>query len=726
MEKLTIKMRNCYGIKSLEYNFDFSTKGTAYAVYAPNGLMKTSFAKTFEKISLGKKPKEERYEQETKCEIEADGNVISKDCIYVLKPNVDIDTDCQAMTDILVDPEKKAKYNELRVNLDKQKNKLLAALQKKSGVAKKDIEQKLYHDFGIHDLPSCIEHAETIDFNGDLEPFVYADIFGKKVIDIINGSNFKEIATRFSKRYHELFDKPGSIYKREIFNPAKAEASSTSLKKYGFFGGGHKVHLKGDENSINETEFDKKLQETNESINNDEKLKQLHLSLKKNAQTQALAELIEKLPPIQVGFFLKEISNQNKFQKKLWGYYILNSTETEAYVEAYMENKDEIMKIEKSATKEAPRWTKAVELFNERFTDMPFKLYIANQTQATLGKEKAKLRFTFDDGKAHKDCSRLEVTTLSHGEERALYLLYFIFDVEKLKSNDQETLFIIDDIADSFDYKNKHAIILYLRDLCNIKNFYQIILTHNFDFFRSVTDVVAHREHCLMANKDKKCVTLSPAEGINNIFINKWKRDIVKNIKIFCATIPFARNLIEYTEGKKDDYLKLTSLLHWMEDTRNIFVDDYLKIYNRIFGTTFNSSDTRFTTNLPVIDLLFSEADFMCDSCMHESLNLEDKVLLSMAIRLKAEIFLVNRISSIDSEIISRCRLNGKFGKLVDKFEELVPSDPAVHTLEKVSITVSSNIHLNSFMYEPILDLSIDHLIRLYLDVKKLHSTVKT
>jgi ABC-type lipoprotein export system ATPase subunit len=45
---------------------------------------------------------------------------------------------------------------------------------------------------------------------------------------------------------------------------------------------------------------------------------------------------------------------------------------------------------------------------------------------------------------------------------------------------------IIDDIADSFDYKNKYAIIEYLQEIAEDKNFKMLILTHNFDFFRSI------------------------------------------------------------------------------------------------------------------------------------------------------------------------------------------------------------------------------------------------
>ena len=54
MDKLSVSLENCYGIKKLSYTFDF-TKGNVVAIYARNGLMKTSLAKTMKKIQLGKK-----------------------------------------------------------------------------------------------------------------------------------------------------------------------------------------------------------------------------------------------------------------------------------------------------------------------------------------------------------------------------------------------------------------------------------------------------------------------------------------------------------------------------------------------------------------------------------------------------------------------------------------------------------------------------------------------
>ncbi len=343
---------------------------------------------------------------------------------------------------------------------------------------------------------------------------------------------------------------------------------------------------------------------------------------------------------------------------------------------------------------------------------MPFSLSVANQAQAALGKEKARLKFTFKDGDDIVEWSRSEIKTLSQGEKRALYLLNFIFEVEARSLVSQETLFIIDDVADSFDYKNKHAIVQYLEDLDENPNFFQIILTHNFDFFRTLANNFVHRDRCLMANRHAAHITLSKADGIKNYFIGILKEKVHVNPRALCATIPFTRNLIEYTKGENDpDYLKLTCLLHWKEGTDAITEMDYFEIYNRTFGTAHVGQ------NKAIKDLLHEQATAISNEADHAGLNLEDKVLLSMAIRMKAEEFLIRKIREINQDPSYWCESKSQFGFLVKEYTKLQPGSKALRTLEKVSITVSSNIHLNSFMYEPILDLTIDHLVRLYQEI---------
>ena len=50
-EGIKVNFENCYGIKKLSYDFTFSDC-RVIAIYAPNGIMKTSFAKAFQDLSL--------------------------------------------------------------------------------------------------------------------------------------------------------------------------------------------------------------------------------------------------------------------------------------------------------------------------------------------------------------------------------------------------------------------------------------------------------------------------------------------------------------------------------------------------------------------------------------------------------------------------------------------------------------------------------------------------
>ena len=104
-------------------------------------------------------------------------------------------------------------------------------------------------------------------------------------------------------------------------------------------------------------------------------------------------------------------------------------------------------------------------------------------------------------------------------------------------------------------------------------------------------------------------------------------------------------------------------------------------------------------------------------------MNLENKITLSIAIRLLAEEYMISMINDID--FISS--ITGvQTGKLLGKFKEMFKNEiNTIKLLEKVNLMTSENIHLNSFMYEPLLDISENHLKDLYLNVKTLISTAE-
>jgi len=308
---------------------------------------------------------------------------------------------------------------------------------------------------------------------------------------------------------------------------------------------------------------------------------------------------------------------------------------------------------------------------------------------------------------------------LSSGEKRALYLLNIIFEVEARKKSQQETLFIIDDIADSFDYKNKYAIIEYLKEISEQSNFYQIILTHNFDFFRTIESRgVVHYQDCFFSVKTEEKITLEKAKCINNPFINDWKNELNDSKKLI-ASIPFIRNLIEYTKGNYDeDYKKLTSLLHWKKDSESFLMKNLKEIFERtINGIQFPNDDL----SLKVIDKIFEVAgDCLSDS---EGANLENKIVLSIAIRLSAEKFMIGEIN--DSTFTSGITRN-QTAELLKKYKKDYPNEKSnISTLEEVNLMTPGVIHINSFMYEPILDMSDQSLKALYEHVNKLKYSIK-
>lgn len=274
----------------------------------------------------------------------------------------------------------------------------------------------------------------------------------------------------------------------------------------------------------------------------------------------------------------------------------------------------------------------------------------------------------------------------------------------------------MDNIADSFDYKNKYAIIEYLKEISEHKNFQSIILTHNFDFYRTVQErVILHNKYTnsYIAHKDKDQIYLEQ-RYISNPF-KAWKKDLGDDAKLI-ALIAFARNIAEYV-GDKDSEKKLTSILHIKRHTSPQTVQDLLQLFAILFK---DINDTVVFTNRHkyVNDLIFVVANILCKSEIDMALNLENKIVLSIAIRLTAEGFMIDKIN--DNNFVTNIKRN-QTGMLFREFKNKFPYEyNSIEILERVNLMTPENIHLNSFMYEPILDISDHHLKRLYLDLMTL------
>lgn len=128
----------------------------------------------------------------------------------------------------------------------------------------------------------------------------------------------------------------------------------------------------------------------------------------------------------------------------------------------------------------------------------------------------------------------------------------------------------------------------------------------------------------------------------NNPF-DYWKKNITT--PAYCiSTIPFVRNLAEFA-GYKDEFLKLTSLLHIKNDTDTLTLDELCTIYKKILADKQN-----LVLNPParlVINVIIEEAESVLNQ-QEEAVELEGKIVLSIAIRLLAERHMIKVINNAE------------------------------------------------------------------------------
>ena len=531
----------------------------------------------------------------------------------------------------------------------------------------------------------------------------------------MNTKGLKAAIQDYILRYNQLLDS-STYFKKGVFEYYNAAQIAKTLASNGFFDAKHTVTLNAEEKTEIRTQkqLENLVQGELHGITSDSDLKKnfdiIKKQLEKNIQLRAFQAYLCKHEPL-----LPHLANIDLFKEQVWkSYFKARESLYDELLDKYRSIKMHRQKIEQQARKERTQWEAAIELFNERFF-VPFKLEAKNKAAVALGHEAMlDLTYTFSDGSEETQVDRQELLkSLSQGEKKALYILNIIFEIEVRRRSNQETLFVVDDIADSFDYKNKYAIIQYLQDISTGPVFKQIILTHNFDFFRTLESRFVGYGSCLMASKAGSETRLSQAVGIRNPFL-RWKSHLFDKGKKRVASISFARNLIEHTRGDGDnDYLKLTSLLHWKDDSLGIRQVDLDKVYANVFGSTgsFDGDPSE-----SVVDLIEKEAT----ACLNGNGggDLEAKVVLSIGIRLAAERFMVARIA--DANFVSGITKN-QTPQLLQRFESDFGNETEViGTLRKVVLMTPENIHLNAFMYEPILDMSDDSLRSLYSEVRSL------
>lgn len=718
MEKLKIKFEYCYGIKKLEKEFVFSNR--TFAIYAPNGSMKTSFAKVFKDLIKEEETKDLIYPERTTIrEIKNENDVaLLKEEVFVIEPYNETYFSDKEST-LVVEKALREQYEKIYSDLDKEKNSFVKNL--KSISQSTDCEEEILSTFSENEKDTLFEILERlfslINNSNTQYSFRYNDIFDKK-------GNVKKFLDKYSKtldeyikQYDSLISQSGFFKKSSnTFGTYQANEILKSIEDNSFFEAGHSINLSDDSKIESAKDFEKLLESEIKKIVNDEKLKKIFDSIDKaiglNVELRAFKKVIENDNSLLV-----QLKDYELFKKNVWlGYLSQMQNDIKILLEFYISKKEELSKIIKQAGDTATEWEFAADEFNSRFTGLPFKIKIKNKEDVILKTNAPVSEFIFNDSEKRNIKRDELLRVLSQGERRALYILNVIFEIRARKKANQKTLLIIDDIADSFDYKNKYAIIEYLKDISEDDTFFQIILTHNFDFFRTISSrgIVSYGQ-CLISAKNDTGIVLEQANYINNPFIKDWKSDL-GNTKKLVACIPFIRNIIEYTQSDTNnpDYLLLTSLLHYKSNSDSITVNDFKIIFEK---TILNISfPTTIDLNKKILEIIFECAE----ECLTAStgINLEHKIVMSIAIRIKAEHFMKSKIT--DQTFLNNVDINSnQTWSLLKKYaEEFNNEKDSIEILKRVNLITPENIHINSFMYEPILDMGDNELRELYKLVK--------
>jgi hypothetical protein len=718
MKKLSLTLEYCYGIRKLDTVLDYS-KSSTVAIYAPNGAMKSSLANTFQDIADGVPSKDRIFQtrvtrREVKDEAGAD---LRADSVLVLRPYEEVAGQGGETATLLVNLALRQEYEALHVGINTARTAFLDAV-KAQAKTKRDVSREISSVFSASadDLDVALNRIKDELALQEDAPFAavpYDVVMDEKVQAFLATGDSRTAIDDYVKKYNELLA-ASKYFKKGTFNYFNAANVAKQLKDNGFFEAKHTISLNADEKVeiTSETQLEKLIKQEKEKISGNADLRKTFDALEKQLQKNVTLRDFEAYLQDHEEL-LPELANFESFKEKVWKSYI--KANYELYISLLEKTQlaaARTKEIQEQASREKTLWQTVIDIFNDRFV-VPFRLEVANKVQVMLGVETVpRLGFVFTDDGGELPVDRAALLqTLSTGEKKAFYVLNMLFDIEVRRQSGKETFVVVDDIADSFDYKNKYAIVQYLSDLAEDPYFKQLILTHNFDFYRTIESrKLVQRSNCFMVSKTAQGVTLQDAVGVKNVFVKVWKPNFYTERRMKVCCIPFMRNLIEYTKDEMDaDYVQLTSLLHWKADSSQITVAHLDRVYGRLFTATGQSANGAEL----VLDLIDAEAR----ACLQapDGINFENKVVLAIATRLQAEKHMVGKIN--DPAWVSTIKAN-QTPVLLSRYRELFTGQAAnIQVLQKVTLMTPENIHLNSFMYEPILDMSDHHLRRLYAEV---------
>lgn len=747
---------NCYGLKNFTLpNIDFSQydrnhcRRNCALIYAPNGVMKSSLSKVFEDIAKGTPTSDRIFSDAVSgysvtyyasqydfSSANAENSLTPTDHIYVCNTfSNTFEFTKETVSTLLADEATRNAYNVLMTQFGGEIRQIEEKLKTLTGLTKPQIKGKLIDDLGLSttaDWTDIIEKVHELingrHTYGFLDDCKYSELFNDKVMAVYAKREFSDSLTDYVDNLNQLLENNPVL--NTHFTEQNAETLGKDLAKNNLFAAQHTIRLKDGITEIHSLDEWKNLVQTQlDRLYSAPELSRTFKSLKKlltsNSDVTRLRDII-----IAHREIIPALHDIPTFKVQVWlDCFSKLDVPFADYYERISRYTVQIKDLYEQASRQSERWQRVVDEFNRRFR-VPFKVQIENKANFLLKDEAPNLSFVYTRGTTNQQSATLKkddlMVSLSTGEKRALYLLYILFDLERIRQQASvgggQFLIVVDDIADSFDYKNKYAIIEYLNDLKSTNGIDLLILTHNFDFYRTVKSRLGvARQNCLIAQRNE--------EGTVSVTVFRYQKDFFKHViieqiksgdisndtkkKLLFASIPFYRNLCEYS-GNDAGYLALTCFIHLKTtplDTENLKISDLWNEIKPFLGNTpFSGVDENYYAALERIAT-------RCANDNSDEVLLDNKLVVSLAVRLRAEKFMKH-------VILANCpscedATSNQTREWFVKAKQYLSEDQ-IALMDEVNLITPENIHLNAFMFEPLIDISDWALKELYNKVRQL------
>ncbi len=715
------KFKNIYGIKDLRGVANVNSNAL---IYAPNGGTKTSLALGFKAISKSQLPRDRIYNRDGEYEIDFDGktyknsnleninNIVVYNYDEYIKNTMNMQSDSLSL--LTISSDLKTKYGNIFNSVIEQIDSISLKISNQLGNKKKaednkNIVLKFFSDyFKLNNWKDIIKYLSDLNWNNKISlSYSFFDVFNDNTLPIITSLNFiNEVKilneTIDSKIHTNLF--------AGAFGSIEASKLLKELSTNGFFEAGHALKIKNVDELIDSVDkFQKLYDDEKKKIYHDEVTQKtaedLLSKINKNKNTKAIRTYISD-PEI-----LTQMSDISLFMIKVIAGKLENYKDEIIIVNEQINKSEEsIKRLIDESNNQKTKWEEICEIFNERF-DVPFKITISNKFNSMVGRTNPIFTFIHKGQNEEKEVEEILLKdTLSTGEKRALTVLYFLFDLFMSIEKNTDTFIILDDIVDSFDYKNKYAMIEYISELSKNVNIMCWILTHNFDFFSTCKHRVSNYEKYYIKqnnNSENFDKFKESIIGGGMELFSSWKDQLKSNCseQKFLALIPVARNMIELKYSSNDPkYDLLCDVLHYRKNTEKITVGDLAPIFKETFDINL-----MFDSTTKISSILNSNIKTLLSKNLSNSIELDEKIIFSIGIRLLLE----KIFNKIEPSLINE---NLTLGEEYDKVKSKIRDDDK-KIVTKAIISVPEFIHLNSFMYEPLVDITTSSLQKIYREI---------